>query len=70
MQATVPTQCPLCKKQTEIQVDLAGFTAWQTGTLIQDALPDLTIEEREMLMTGIDGCWDDIFPDEAEETEE
>jgi hypothetical protein len=39
------------------------FKTWlHNGTLIQDALPDLSPSEREVLMTGIDACeWDKEF---------
>jgi hypothetical protein len=39
------------------------FKSWlDGGGMIQDALPDLSPSEREMLMTGIDGYeWDKEF---------
>lgn len=30
-----------------------GYLAWENGQLIQDALPDLTPAQREIIMTGI-----------------
>jgi hypothetical protein len=30
-----------------------GYQAWLAGELIQNALPDLTAAQREILMTGI-----------------
>jgi len=42
---------------TQEQID-----AWQAGTLIQDAFPNLTAGEREFLKTGItDEDWDAMF---------
>ena len=29
------------------------YTAWEQGTLVQDAMPHLTPDEREFVMTGI-----------------
>ena len=44
---------------------LAGLEAWESGVLIQDALPELSASEREQLMTGIHAeCWDRAFPEE------
>jgi hypothetical protein len=45
------------------------FKRWlQDGTLIQDALPDLSPSEREVLMTGIDACeWDKEFSNDNDE---
>ena len=33
---------------TEVQI-----ARWQGGMLIQDAMPDLSVDEREFLMTGL-----------------
>lgn len=30
-----------------------GYLAWQNGQLIQDALPDLTRSQREIILTGL-----------------
>lgn len=30
-----------------------SYNSWRSGTLIQDAFPTLSIEQREFLMTGI-----------------
>ena len=60
--------CPGCGKASTLEVDKAGYKAWQQGTLIQRALPDLTADQREQLITGYHGkCWDVLFPDEDEE---
>jgi hypothetical protein len=42
------------------------FKGWlQSGALIQDALPDLSPSQREVLMTGIDDYeWDREFGDD------
>lgn len=37
----------------DIPVTLAQIEAWKGGELIQDAMPNLTADEREFLMTGI-----------------
>ena len=36
-----------------IDVTLAQLDAWANGALIQDAMPNLTADEREFIMTGI-----------------
>lgn len=35
-----------------MQIDMADFNRWKNGTLIQEAMPYLTDEEREFLITG------------------
>ena len=58
------TSCPICGKHQVITVDADGYTAWNEGALIQDALPELTASEREALITGIcDDCWNLSFGD-------
>jgi len=45
---------------TDEQVD-----AWMSGTLIQNAMPHISEDHREFLMTGITPDeWDSIFTDE------
>jgi len=46
----------------EIAVTQAQLDAWQAGTLIQDAMPNLSADEREFIKTGITAEeWDDMF---------
>jgi hypothetical protein len=37
----------------EIDIDPRGFSRWKAGEMIQVAMPELTADEREFLMTGI-----------------
>lgn len=46
----------------EIDVTPEQLAAWQAGTLIQRAMPHLTADEREFIMTGITSSeWDEMF---------
>ena len=46
----------------DIPVTQAQLDAWASGTLIQDAMPNLSADEREFIMTGITAQeWDDMF---------
>ena len=48
----------------ELDVTPEQLSDWQNGTLIQDAMPQLTPEEREFLITGfLPQEQDDIFTD-------
>jgi hypothetical protein len=50
--------CPVCGLQPEIEVDETGYLHWLNGTVIQDAMPYLTIDQAEQLKTGLHGeCW-------------
>ena len=59
----VTCKCPVCGGSRSVKVQLAGYLAWIHGLLrIQRALPELTLDERELLLTGIDDrCWDRLF---------
>lgn len=56
----IRTTCPLCGKVNYVEVSAIGFMRWQEeGVNIQNALPELSDNEREMLITGIcPNCWD------------
>lgn len=61
-------KCPHCNKASELKVDRAGYEAWQAGAFIQDALPMLSADQREMLMTGFHSvCWDLAFAEPGDE---
>ena len=52
----------------ELNVNPAQIFAWNTGTLAQNAFPDLTPPEREFVMTGITPDeWTEMFGPEDEE---
>ncbi len=49
----------------EINVTREQLDAWINGTLIQNAMPHLTPDEREFIMTGITKEeWDEAFSGE------
>ena len=50
----------------KMMVDMDDYAAWQNGQLIQNAMPYLSPDEREFLMTGITKEeWNTMFPPEA-----
>lgn len=54
--------CPFCDKTTDIVVDIDSLNRWGRGALIQDAFPEMSIDERELLKTGChSACWDTMF---------
>lgn len=50
--------CPICGHEHSYALDatIEQYYAWQHGALIQDAMPELPPDEREVLMTGM--CFD------------
>lgn len=63
---TVVTTCPICQNDYELEVPTEGFIKWQLGEeYIQCALPELSAEDRERLISGIcPDCWDKLYDDD------
>lgn len=59
----VTTTCPVCGKSHELRVNHEALERYMyEGVLVQNAFPELSPEERELLITGIDAaCWIDTF---------
>lgn len=54
--------CPYCGTISKVSVPESGYKQWMSGTRIQDALPMLTADEREILMSRVcPKCWDEVF---------
>ena len=67
MTAVVAAPCRHCDAVHELTVNVEGFVNWQAGEFIQDALPELSADERELLISGTcDECWQRFFPEEDE----
>lgn len=57
-------------RSKEVNVTEEQILAWEMGKLIQDAMPQLSADDREFVKTGITGEeWDQLFGG-AEEPEE
>jgi hypothetical protein len=65
---TVTTKaCMVCKRTSRLTVLREAFLLWQRGELLQVAMPDLTDDELELLLSGTHpDCWDIAFPEEDE----
>ena len=54
--------CPNCLRTARSVVSRDGYERWRSGTLIQDAFPEMSAAQREMLLTGIHPeCWHDYL---------
>ena len=54
--------CPMCGNKSMLTVSLDGFIRWQEGELIQEALPELDADQRELMITGVHAhCWQAAF---------
>lgn len=51
--------CPMCQRETQIEVPKEEFKAYCDGAALNDAFPSLSLREREQLQVGYcDCCWD------------
>ena len=54
--------CTCCAKEYLMGTTKSGFLAWLEGEMIQDAMPDMVREYREMFISGTcPRCWHEIF---------
>lgn len=63
-QMIIKRKSPFSGKENtqEIAVTQEQLDAWQAGTIIQDAMPTLTADEREFIKTGITATeWEETF---------
>jgi|TARA_R110002126_G_scaffold248758_1_gene391562 hypothetical protein len=46
----------------ELDITMDQYARWRGGELIQQAMPNLTLDEREFIITGITKtCWDKLM---------
>jgi len=68
----ISVQCKYCLRMCDVAVDLQQIKEWiGRGDLIQDFFPDLSAEDREVLISQTcDACWQKLFAALDEEEEE
>lgn len=58
----IEKECPFCGQVTTVEVPFEQYILWEMGELIQNAMPDLTPTEREVLISGLcPKCQKEIF---------
>lgn len=63
--AIIEANCIFCKISHRFELDLELYFQWQSGTPIQQVFPNLDINDRELLISGICGtCFDNQFTDD------
>ena len=59
---TFERPCVFCGKTHSVDLMEYQFNLWREGELIQVAMPDVSVEDREFLISGIcPKCQEDIF---------
>ena len=60
--ATIDVVCKKCNTNHTIVLDKERYIKWQTGTRIQEVFPEIDLDTRELLISGICGpCFDNLF---------
>ena len=60
---TIDVECQVCHTKRQVMVPAMGYLQWSIGQVrIQDAMPRLSAEDRELLISQIcPTCWDKLF---------
>ena len=67
-----PRPCAWCGQTASVELTEAEVESFESGVgYIQDRLPRLSPEKREILITGTHpACWDEMFPEDDDEEDE
>ena len=61
-ESQMQVNCVKCDRPVDVPCTEQQIKVWQDGEMIQNAMPNLTADQREMLITGICGiCWEVMF---------
>ena len=63
---TIKRTCPICGLEQSVMVRQYAYMKWVNKELsLQEAMPELTADEREALLSGIcPQCWDKRFKED------
>lgn len=60
--SVVSVPCKSCKDFIPLEASESSWVWFELGALVQDAFPDMSPSERELLVSGICGdCFDAMF---------
>lgn len=61
--------CTCCNTKKVVEMDDVAYRKWCDGEHIQDVVPEMPIDDRELLISGVCGvCFDAMFADEEDDT--
>ena len=65
--ATCSKVCPIIDELYVVTIDLDQYISWQKGEPIYSTMPELSVNEREFLISGMTpAMWDSIYSDSEE----
>ena len=57
--------CTVCGEYEVWSLNRQAVESWQGGEYIQNAFPDMSAEDRELLISGTHpACWNKLFPED------
>jgi hypothetical protein len=63
--------CCVCDKFEVLTLNRQAVERWQDGEYIQNAFPDMSDGDRELLISGTHSeCWDKLFSAEGDDEDE
>lgn len=64
----IQLQCRTCPHIETVLVPTEAVHRWRRGALIQSVMPELSADQRELIISGTCGvCWDQMFGGEEDE---
>jgi len=61
-------RCQMCDCYKSVSCTLDQYDRWQSGEYIQNAIPQLSVDERELLMSKICGdCFDKMYEGDSDD---
>ena len=58
----IAVKCRTCGTNISLLVNMSDMIAWKDGKYIQEAMPYLSADERELLISQTCGiCWEEMF---------
>ena len=62
--------CTVCGEYEVWSLDRQAVEIWQGGEYIQNAFPDMSAEDRELLISGTHpACWNKLFGEDEGESD-
>jgi hypothetical protein len=64
-QVTIEVACTCCNQTKTLQVSKRGYDRWVKGELIQNAIPEVPFNDREILISQTcSDCFDRLFAED------
>lgn len=71
MKIPVSVVCDQCKRMFAVLVEPEDMEKWRNGALIQNAMPYLSADDRELLISKTCGkCFEELFEEEEEDDDD